>query len=700
VGPFDLLLQLLTQLGGGPGAVENNLVRFGLPAFFWAILLAIAWSRQRTEPLPRERLLLFGFALAFGREFFMFLHTAERLVRGTDTLEQNPYVEPLEHALALSAVLLISAAFLRYILDDEKLPRRFLLAGALAVILSLTISFMLWPAQHSSDPGIRFNDTWGATAMHLTKALFVTVAIIILVKKHGWLRNVIIVALSFLLGSVLLTLLNTATGRAYNYILCPLGNNLHIWAVPIFGFVYFREQNLAKQRAEQSLALYRGRLEQLVDQRTSELSMTNERLEMEMTDRIEAQDTAARWADGLAQLHELSLRLNATLDPAEICTLITSQAAGLLDCSTAGLFRIDEEEALAVGVASYGMVNGGVDGIRLSFNESELLRARVGRLDPIVVEDTRNHPLISASSWSNYPMRALIGVPVVGSGVQRGLLFVIDAQRPRRWLPSEIKLLNNYANRAAVAWENALLHRQLEWTAALQERQRIAAEMHDGLAQTISILALRNDRAAQMVEEGRPLHALDELKDIQGLISVAGSDLRRSIASLRETPPPACSLQEALGETIAARSSLPGPAVDFHNRVQEPIVDENGRNGQLVHIVCEAVLNATRHAQASTVLVTLDAQGTGYQIGVEDDGCGFDVAAAAKQPGDHFGLSIMQARAARIGAVLEIDSRPGTGTLIGLRWPAGDNDLVVGSAPADITHQWEQTDASHAYLAR
>jgi signal transduction histidine kinase len=700
VGPFDLLLQLLTQVGGGPGAVENNLVRFGLPAFFWAILLVIAWSRQRAEPLPRERLLLFGFALAFGRELFMFLHTLERLMRGPAPSGSSLYVEPLEHALALSAVLLICAAFLRYILDDEQLPRRFLQAGALAVVLSLAISYLLWPAQHSSDPRIPFNSTWGATAMHLTKALFVTVAIIILVRKRGWLRNVIIVALSFLLGSVLLSLCNTVTGRAYAYILCPLGNNLHIWAVPIFGFVYLREQSLARQRAEQSLARYRDRLEELVDQRTAELSSANALLEQEIKERLEARDAAAQWADGLTRLHQLSLRLNATLDVDQVCQLITSQAADLMGCSTAGLFRLDEGGEVAIGVASHGMIDRGVDGMRMPLNESGLLRSLSTGHETIVVQDVRNDPRIAESWWRHYPLRALVGVPVLGSSEQRGILFVIEPEQPRLWRSLEIELLSNFTNRAAVAWENALLHRQLEWTAALQERQRIAAEMHDGLAQTISMLALRNDRAAQMVEEGRPLHALDELNDIQGLIAVAGSDLRRSIASLRATPPAACSLQEALGEKITARSGTPGPAVRFQNQVLEPIVDVDGRNGQIMRIVCEALLNATRHARASTILVTLDAGRAGYQIGVKDDGCGFDVAAAAHQPGDHFGLSIMQARAARLGAVLAIDSRPGAGTLVSLRWPANGSGPAADGAPAETGDQWEQTNASHAYLTR
>ena len=79
----DFLLDLLSQFAGGPGPAENNLVRFGLPTIFWAVLLYVAWSRQRHHERPRESLLVWGFALGLVRELFLFVHTAVRII--TDT---------------------------------------------------------------------------------------------------------------------------------------------------------------------------------------------------------------------------------------------------------------------------------------------------------------------------------------------------------------------------------------------------------------------------------------------------------------------------------------------------------------------------------------------------------------------------------------------------------------------------------------
>ncbi len=835
---FDLLVQFLTQVGGGPGPAENNLVRFALPALFWAVLFVVAWSRQREEKLPRERLLLFGFALAFAREFFMFLHTFERLYVGPASVAHGSYIEPLEHALAVSAVLVISAAFIRYILDDAVLPRRFLLLGIGAVVVGIVISLLYWPAQHTADPSLNFHNTAGGWFMHITKAIFVAAAIFILLRHKGPVRNLVIVALSFLLVSVILTLINTFTSRAYGQALCPIANNLHIWAVPIFGFVYFHEQSSAKKQAEQSLAAYRGHLEQLVGQRTSELSTTNRQLQREIAERTRAEayiaqrnaqlsaqnqiaatiskslnldevlhaaleqtidllqmdggcimlldaagnltphiccrarancaavqgapsdgaclqaawralragepvivtgDDLARgrsaaaydsasclllsaplvahgealgaltmsaaaianiseqqlailtavgqqigvavengrlyqeaegWAQGMSRLHEISLQLNATLEPAEICCLIVEQAAALLDCSAAGLFRLDEEGQTAVGVASYGLVAGGVDGMRLSVTESANMRRLLAGGDPLVVEDVRSDARFPPDLWQRYPMRAVLGVPVRGTGDIQGVLFLVESTDTRQWQAAEIRLLLNFTNRAGVAWENAYLHKQLEWAAALQERQRIAAEMHDGLAQTISMLALRNDQAAQLLEDGKMAPALLELAEIQDIIGLAGVDLRRSIASLARNPRPRCSLQEALDALLHNDLNGQMPPIRFDNGLNEPLILPPEQLDQIVPIVQEALLNAARHAQAAHLTVRLQRRDDCCAVSIADDGRGFEIAAASGQPGNHFGLSIMRARAQRIGGTIEIESLPDRGTCVLLTWPA------------------------------
>ena len=97
---LDFWLMFLTQIAGGPGPAENNLVRFALPAIFWAVLLAFAWSGQRHGRRPRERLLVWGFGLGLARELLMFTALMIRTLNESAHAKLWTVVDPVEHALA------------------------------------------------------------------------------------------------------------------------------------------------------------------------------------------------------------------------------------------------------------------------------------------------------------------------------------------------------------------------------------------------------------------------------------------------------------------------------------------------------------------------------------------------------------------------------------------------------------------------
>ena len=143
---WDFLQTLLAQFAGGPGPTENNLVRFGLAAVFWAVLLYVAWSRQRSQDLPREKLLLWGFGLGMMRELFMFGETAMRIIMATGAEFRHTFHEPIEHALAMAAIVVVAGAFLRYLLDDPLTAKRYLQIGLGFTLLFLVIALWTWPA--------------------------------------------------------------------------------------------------------------------------------------------------------------------------------------------------------------------------------------------------------------------------------------------------------------------------------------------------------------------------------------------------------------------------------------------------------------------------------------------------------------------------------------------------------------------------
>jgi signal transduction histidine kinase len=835
----DFVLELMAQFAGGPGAPENNLVRFGLAAIMWGVLLVIAWSRQRTEDRPRERLLIVGFGLALFRELFMLGHLSMQMISGAEHNALCSVVVPVEHALTLTSVVLIAGSFLRYILDNPGLAKRYLAVGLSATAVVATVALITWPQEMAADPAIHFHETDSAWFIHLIGSLLLVAAIVILVREQGWLRNIVILALGFFLISESLVLINFLTGRAYNQVICPIGNSFYIWAIPLFGLVYLREQGAEKRRAEEALRAYRDHLEELVEDRTTELSNANQQLQLEIEDRLQVEAEIARrnaelaaqiaiadtisqsldlktilnsalrrtlslfrmdsgciilfdpkteevqqrivaeygpsgyslrvaddqkvceslghqvasdlkprlvgarnqadqpavpgplgrryslqastplvvhgrgigaltlasntlsdmpaqeldllraiglqigvaienarlyrqtdrWARGMARLNELSLSLNATLDPAAIYQLITHQSARLLDCPVALFYVWDQGEGRAQETSSYGLAV--CDHASCSFlpAESSLLAKLIDGQQLVQLETMDREIDLPDACRTRLGERSMIGLAVRGTGAPLGILFVAAAVTGRHWSPDEVELLELFADWAAIALENAYLHQQMEWATALEERQRIAAEMHDGLAQTLNYLNFKTDQAHEMLADGRVDEVLTDFSQMQAIIDQANQDVRTSIASLQEGPLPRRSVQERL-QQVAERQGQDGwPAISVESDLEEPLYVPATDLEQLARVVQEALVNANRHGRAQAIRLGLNGQDDHYELVIVDDGIGFDLDRHQDRIGNHFGLSIMRARAARLGGQLTIDSQPGAGTTVILAWP-------------------------------
>ena len=765
----DFVLLLLSQFAGGPGPRENNLIRFGLPAILWAVLLAVAWSRQRQQELPREKLLVWGFGLALARELYMFGHVSMGFILGGEAGEPALHLaEPLEHALTLAAVVMVAGAFIRYILDDEGIARRYIQVGLSITAVAFITTWLWWYRIATANPDARFNRTGAGLISHLLIAVFAGAAIVLLSRRKGWLRNVVTVALGFFVVSGLLRLVNYATGHQYDYIICPICNSLHILAIPLLGYVYIREQSIEKQQAEEALEAYRDHLEELVEDRTTELTNANEQLQVEVSEREQAEARIAQrntelaaqnaiaatisrsleldtilntamdtvlavlemdagclylldadgetlipqtrrgasitaslpepggydcscsgisrqaveemkpvalsvgdypceaqspfiseqdletlvstplvskgralgalslgsrrrgpvrpedlelltaigqqigmavdnanlyqeadyWAKELAMLHQVSVFLSSTLEPEEVHDHITEQSAKLLGCQSTLLFRWDGQRREAIGASAYGMNGTPVGELQLALDECPLLEEMLAdrRSTPIV--DAQADPRVPESWRREMGVRGLLCVPVWGTEEPLALLFMIERKGPRNWRPAEIELVESFVNRAAIALENAYLHKRLEWAAALEERQRIAAEMHDGLAQTLSYLTLRSYQATELIEEGQIDQALAEHANIQDAISQATTEVRRSIASLQESPPPRRPFQEWLAEIVREADKAGDAQIALVFQAEDPLFLPADHLEQVVRVLQEALVNVNNHAEA------------------------------------------------------------------------------------------------------
>jgi signal transduction histidine kinase len=188
-------------------------------------------------------------------------------------------------------------------------------------------------------------------------------------------------------------------------------------------------------------------------------------------------------------------------------------------------------------------------------------------------------------------------------------------------------------------------------TAVLEERRRIARDMHDGLAQELAYISRRAKRLAQ-----RP--SAEGAEQIAASAERALTESRRAIAAL--TRPLDEPLDEVLAQAVEEVAQRTGARLELE---LDPGIEVAGPAREaLVRIACEAVANAARHSRASVVRLEL-ANGDRVLLRVVDDGVGFDTA-GAPESGGGFGLESMRGRAAALGADFRLRSEVGTGTTV------------------------------------
>jgi len=265
----------------------------------------------------------------------------------------------------------------------------------------------------------------------------------------------------------------------------------------------------------------------------------------------------------------------------------------------------------------------------------------------------------------------VLTVPLKISENQVGSLCVVrEPERP--FDANEHQSLQLLANSAAIAISNSRLadnnRFQARQDAIKAEREHLAAALHDNLAQTLSYLNLKADRAIQMVVASDSNQALDELSGMKSATSDAYDKVREVLDNLSNSPKDRDSTTvAAISDFIADYQEMTGLDVNFSLDEQalarlSPTVQQ-----QIIHITRESLTNVSRHAQATAVTVRLQGRADGAELLIEDNGRGFD---PQQQPeGTHLGLTIMQARARRSGGALVINSEPNRGTIISAYLP-------------------------------
>jgi signal transduction histidine kinase len=200
--------------------------------------------------------------------------------------------------------------------------------------------------------------------------------------------------------------------------------------------------------------------------------------------------------------------------------------------------------------------------------------------------------------------------------------------------------------------------------AALEERTRLARDLHDGLAQDLWLAKLRAGELLAM--DGLPVEARQAAEGAAAAIDVGLGGARDAVAALRSAPHADSGLSNLVRQTVEDHGDRFGLRIEYTFEGDRAANIAARTQAETLRIAQGALTNVAKHAGATMVGVRLEIGDEGLELRIADDGCGFDVAFP---PGRGFGLDTMRERAALIGGRLRITSQPGSGTLVVLTAP-------------------------------
>jgi signal transduction histidine kinase len=260
------------------------------------------------------------------------------------------------------------------------------------------------------------------------------------------------------------------------------------------------------------------------------------------------------------------------------------------------------------------------------------------------------------------PSLAVIGslmwVPMLVRDRAIGLLS-LTSPRLDAFGERDAELALAIASQAAVGIESARLHERDREAGVLEERQRLARELHDSVTQSLYGVSLHAEAATRALAAGDVGPVDENLGEIRATVQEALGEMRLLLFELRPPPLEEHGLIGALRMRLRAVESRSGLTAEFVGDEAARLRPEAER--ELYRVAQEALNNVLKHAHASRVAVRLEIEATRAVLEIADDGVGFG---ADPRGGGGFGLPGMRERVERLGGALTVESAPGAGTRV------------------------------------
>jgi signal transduction histidine kinase len=284
---------------------------------------------------------------------------------------------------------------------------------------------------------------------------------------------------------------------------------------------------------------------------------------------------------------------------------------------------------------------------------------------PYHTPDIQDHPRYIGWPLAHPDMRSFMGVPIVSKGTIIGAFYLTDKIGAADFTLDDQRMIEMLASHAAVAIENARLYERSRELSVVEERNRLARELHDSVTQTLFSVVLSAESAAVLIDRdaGR---ARAELQRLQELARHAHQEMRDLVFELRSAELEADGLVATLRKHVDVLRRVRSANVELQVVGERRLTPRVER--ELFRMAQEALNNALNHADASRIIITLDIAPASATLAVRDDGLGFDPLASDVQS-KRLGLTSMRERADALGGAARIDSTPGAGTTVRVEVP-------------------------------
>ncbi|MDP9374410.1 MAG: PAS domain S-box protein [Chloroflexota bacterium] len=387
----------------------------------------------------------------------------------------------------------------------------------------------------------------------------------------------------------------------------------------------------------------------------------------DVTGQVQAYETlegrVAERTRELTTLLDISHNVASTLELQPLLGLILDQLRTVVEYDGASIVTLEGEEFVQVEYRG-ALPREQVLSPRVPVDRTGAVWERFSRREPIFIPDIWDDNVAAREcrrliGEERLPaaggLRCWLGVPLAIKERTLGILSLTHHQAGY-YTAAHARLVTAIATQAAVAIENARLYSRAQELAALEERQRLARELHDSVSQALYGIAL-GARTARTLLDRDPGRVAPPLDYVLSLAEAGLAEMRALIFELRPESLATEGLVAALTKQAAslrARHNIE-VAVDLCDEPEVPLE----RKEALYRIAQEALHNTVKHARAGKVGVRMRCDEREIALEIRDDGVGFDPTGSF--PG-HLGLRSMRERAARLGGTVAIESAPGRGT--------------------------------------